>query len=100
MSELNQTTLSGLSKASFGLHLSRVFILLLLFAATDPKCLLTSSLAQESTTPVPNDVVPRELKEGMTSDQELGSETQAYQMDLQADRYVDLLIIKRDLHLS
>jgi CHAT domain-containing protein len=101
MPELNKSTLSGFSEASFGVHLSRLIVLLLLlFAAAEPKCFLTSSLAQEATTPAPNGVAPRDLREGMTRGQELARETQAYQMDLRADHYVDLLIIKGDLNLS
>lgn len=86
MSELNKL-LGNFSKASMCTYRFQLIVVLLLV-------FVIPSLAQEPAT------VPRELKEETLAGLELGGEPQVYQMDLQSDHYVDLLIIKGDLNLT
>ena len=86
MSELNKLP-GNSSKVSICTYRFQLIVVLLLV-------FVIPSLAQERAT------VPRELKEETLAGLELGGEPQIYQMDLQSDHYVDLLIIKGDLNLT
>lgn len=86
MFESNKLSSRNFFQASICACLSRLIVLLFLFGIL--------SLAREPAT------VPRELKEERLGDLELSRETQVYQIDLQPDQYVDLLITKGDLKLT
>lgn len=82
MSELNKLP------SSFSEACQSQLIVVLLFV------FVIRSLAQEPAT------IPRELKDETLASLQLRDETQIYEMDLQADHYVDLLITKGDLSLT
>ena len=96
----NNSVLDRLSESSSGRHCRiPAKLLIVVLALVSSEAFLPVTLAQAPAVPPTVPVHTSALKQGVTVEQKLASDKQTYQLDLEHDQYVDLLLIKGDLKL-